>query len=96
MNYHLHTGTGNSGDSEETVVIQTTPAIMMGILRSMIDNYQFLLKLQEELPPSARDWGELPVQLQRLRYAIGQLMVLSRMELKLDVPHEKPPAPVGG
>jgi len=86
MNYHLRTQTLPESDLDEKILIETTPAIMVGILRSMIDNYQFLLRLQEELPPLAREWGELPLQLQRLRYAIGQLMVLCKMELEFD-PH---------
>ena len=91
MDYHLKTKEPGESHGEEKLVLQTTPAAMVGILRSMIDTYQFLSGLQEELPPSAREWGELPLQLQRLRYAIGQLMVLARMELEIErSPRHKP------
>ena len=91
MDYHLKAKERGESHGEERLILETTPAAMVGILRSMIDTYQFLTRLQEELPPSAREWGELPLQLQRLRYAIGQLMVLARMELEIETPPRHQP-----
>jgi hypothetical protein len=91
MDYHLKPKEPGESHAEERLTLETTPAAMVGILRSMIDTYQFLAGLQAELPPSAREWGELPLQLQRLRYAIGQLMVLARMELEIESPPRHKP-----